>query len=145
MDLFKYSTRGYISGYVYDSFVPFLFVSFNGRFPDLEKDFDNVSTNWESLAPILLDFNDTLAPSLWKDAAQKIRQFYLGKDQKSFEQIKDKVIKMFSDRIFLVDAETSARMQAKASSSPVYYYYFSYPGDNNEAKSNIELTILHCD
>ncbi|KAH0821913.1 hypothetical protein GEV33_000878 [Tenebrio molitor] len=43
---------------------------------------------------------------------------------------------MFSDRIFLVDAETSARMQAKASSSPVYYYYFSYPGDNNEAKSH---------
>jgi carboxylesterase type B len=82
---------------------------------------------------------------LWKDAAQKIRQFYLGKDQKSFEQIKDKVIKMFSDRIFLVDAETSARMQAKVASSPVYYYYFSYPGDNNEAKSNIGLTILHCD
>ncbi|KAH0821770.1 hypothetical protein GEV33_001021 [Tenebrio molitor] len=27
-------------------------------------------------------------------------------------------------------------MQAKVASSPVYYYYFSYPGDNNEAKSH---------
>ncbi|CAH1379665.1 unnamed protein product [Tenebrio molitor] len=106
-----------------------------GTFPVLflGKDLDNISTNWESLAPILLDFNDTLAPSLWKDAAQKIRQFYLGKDQTNLAQNYDKLIQMVSDRIFLVDAETSVRLQAKASSSPVYYYHFSYPGDNNEA------------
>jgi carboxylesterase type B len=99
---------------------------------------DNISTNWESLAPVLLDFNHTLAPSLWKDAAQKIRQFYLGKDQKNFDQNHDEFIKMFSDRIFTVDAETAVRMQARASSSPVYYYYFSYPGDNNDAKGEIK-------
>jgi bile salt-stimulated lipase len=100
----------------------------------VENDLDNLSTNWDSLAPIVLDFSDTLAPSLRKDAAQKIRQFYLGKDQNGFDQDKDKLLKMFSDRTFLVDAEISVRMQARASSSPVYYYYFSYPGDNNEAK-----------
>jgi bile salt-stimulated lipase len=107
-----------------------------GIFPTMlfENDLDNIATNWESLAPVLLDFNDTLAPSLWKDAAQKIREFYLGQDQNGFDQNKDKLLKMFSDRIFLVDAEISVRMQARASSSPVYYYYFSYPGDNNEAK-----------
>jgi carboxylesterase type B len=65
---------------------------------------------------------------------KKIREFYLGQDQNSFDQNYDKLIKMFSDRMFLVDAETSVRLQAKASSSSVYYYYFSYPGDNNEAK-----------
>jgi carboxylesterase type B len=102
---------------------------------------DNLSTNWDSLAPIVLDFSDTLAPSLRKDAAQKIRQFYLGKDQNGFDQDKDKLLKMFSDRTFLVDAEISVRMQARASSSPVYYYYFSYPGDNNEAKSEVKSTI----
>jgi bile salt-stimulated lipase len=44
-----------------------------GIFPTMlfENDLDNIATNWESLAPVLLDFNDTLAPSLWKDAAQK--------------------------------------------------------------------------
>jgi bile salt-stimulated lipase len=110
----------------------------------LGNDLAHVSTNWESLAPDLLDFNYTLAPSLWKDTTKKITEFYLGKGQIDFDQNKDKVIKMFSDRIFLVDAETSVRMQAKASSSPVYYYYFSYPEENNEAKSNIQLTILHC-
>ncbi|CAH1379637.1 unnamed protein product [Tenebrio molitor] len=100
----------------------------------LDKDLDNINTNWDSLAPVLLDFNDTLAPSLWKDAAQKIREFYLGKDQTNFAQNHDKLVNMFSDRFFLVDAEISVRHQAKVSSSPVYYYYFTYPGDNNEAK-----------
>ncbi|KAJ3621323.1 hypothetical protein MTP99_003474 [Tenebrio molitor] len=108
--------------------------TFPVMFSVLGNDLAHVSTNWESLAPDLLDFNYTLAPSLWKDTTKKITEFYLGKGQIDFDQNKDKVIKMFSDRIFLVDAETSVRMQAKASSSPVYYYYFSYPEENNEAK-----------
>jgi thymidylate kinase len=108
----------------------------NSDISALENDLE-----WESLAPVLLDFNDTLAPSLWKNTAQKIREFYLGQDQNSFDQNYDKLIKMFSDRMFLVDAETSVRLQAKASSSSVYYYYFSYPGDNNEAKGEIKPII----
>lgn len=33
---------------------------------------------------------------------------------------------MMSDRLFVVDAEKSARLQAKANKSPVYFYIYSY-------------------
>lgn len=34
---------------------------------------------------------------------------------------------MMSDRLFIVDAEKAARLQAKSNKSPVYFYQFSYP------------------
>lgn len=37
---------------------------------------------------------------------------------------------MISDRHFVVVSEKAARLQAKANKSPVYYYYFNYPGEN---------------
>lgn len=33
---------------------------------------------------------------------------------------------MMSDRLFVVDAEKAARLQAKANKSPVHFYYYSY-------------------
>lgn len=35
---------------------------------------------------------------------------------------------MIGDRLFVVDAEKAARMQAGVNKSPVYFYYYSYRG-----------------
>lgn len=37
---------------------------------------------------------------------------------------------MMSDRLFVVDAEKAARLQAIANKSPVFYYYFGYLGED---------------
>lgn len=36
---------------------------------------------------------------------------------------------MVGDRHFVVPAEQTAKLQAKANSEPVYFYYFSYTGE----------------
>lgn len=41
---------------------------------------------------------------------------------------------MISDRLFLSDMQTAVRLQAAATSSPVYYYYFSYRGAHSKSE-----------
>lgn len=41
---------------------------------------------------------------------------------------------MIGDRLFTYDMLTAVRLQAAATSSPVYYYYFSYRGNQSEAQ-----------
>ena len=101
---------------------------------DFIEDLDYVDKNWEDLAPKFLEFNYTLHPSQWAPVSKKIKQFYFGDDHFSKKNVL-KLVQMFSDRFFLADAETSVRMQAKVAKSPVYYYIFTYPGDNNDNKS----------
>ncbi|KAF2886488.1 hypothetical protein ILUMI_19685, partial [Ignelater luminosus] len=89
--------------------------------PDLER-------RWEELAPYVLDYKYSLPANLHLTVAQKIKDYYLqGKSisKKSFPEL----IQMMSDRHFVVDTEKATRLQAKANKSPVYYYYFSYPGE----------------
>jgi hypothetical protein len=38
---------------------------------------------------------------------------------------------MASDRVFLDDSETAARLQASVNTAPVYYYLFGYRGENS--------------
>jgi acetylcholinesterase len=65
---------------------------------------------------------------------RKIKKFYLKNKQVDETNFYD-FVQMFSDRNFLVDTETAVKWQAKVTNSPVYYFYFSYIGDNNENKS----------
>ena len=97
------------------------------------EDLDNIDVHWEEWAPAFLEFNYTLSSSLWKSTARKIKEHYLGGEHFNKENLL-KLIQIFSDRYFLNDAETAVRMQAKVNKSPVYYYLFGYPGDNNEQK-----------
>ncbi|RZC39039.1 COesterase domain containing protein, partial [Asbolus verrucosus] len=87
---------------------------------------------WETIAPFLLDYNYTLPQSLWKSTAKKVKEFYLGEGQKKNDENLLKMIQMVGDRIFLVDAETSVREQAKVAKSPIYFYLFGYLGDENQ-------------
>ncbi|KAJ3666604.1 hypothetical protein Zmor_002040 [Zophobas morio] len=122
-------------GDVYD--VPLLasMAAHEGLFPVsfFLEDLDNIDVNWEEWAPAFLEFNYTLSSSLWKSTARKIKEHYLGGEHFNKENLL-KLIQIFSDRYFLNDAETAVRMQAKVNKSPVYYYLFGYPGDNNEQK-----------
>ncbi|XP_063906551.1 venom carboxylesterase-6-like [Zophobas morio] len=97
------------------------------------EDLDNIDVHWEEWAPAFLEFNYTLSSSLWESTARKIKEHYLGDEHIKKENVL-KLIQIFSDRYFLNDAETAVRMQAKVNKSPVYYYLFGYPGDNNEQK-----------
>lgn len=41
---------------------------------------------------------------------------------------------MVSDRLFLFDMLTAVKLQAAATTSPVYYYYFSYRGAHSKSE-----------
>ena len=106
-------------------------------------DFFDSRDDWETLAPIILDFNYTLDQSAWASTAKKIKQYYFGEKKINEEAIWEST-KMFGDRIFNVDAEKSVRLQAKAVTSPVYYYYFSYPGDDENMKCMLKENCEFC-
>lgn len=38
---------------------------------------------------------------------------------------------MFGDRLYVVDVERAARLQAAVTSSPVYFYKFTYRGKHS--------------
>ncbi|KAF2900142.1 hypothetical protein ILUMI_06060 [Ignelater luminosus] len=89
--------------------------------PDLEK-------RWEELAPYVLDYWSSVPSEMQASVAQKIKEYYLHGRSISRESFPE-LVQMMSDRLFVVDAEKAARLQAKANKSPVYYYYFSYLGE----------------
>lgn len=41
---------------------------------------------------------------------------------------------MMSDRLFTYDMLTAVHLQAAATTSPVYYYYFSYRGAHSKSE-----------
>lgn len=56
---------------------------------------------------------------------------------------------MIGDRLFVVDAEKAARLQAKVNKSPVYFYVFSYRGGFSTseflAHSTVNVGVCHAD
>lgn len=100
----------------------------------LIKELDVVNSNWTDLARFILDYNDTLATPMWKPVAKEIRDFYFESKEEISEKNLDKLIKLVSDR-FLVDIDSSIKLQAKNNKSPVYYYQFGFPSDSSTNKS----------
>jgi len=72
------------------------------------------------------------------DAAHKIRDFYFENksDITTFDNLHS-YAKMISDRGFFADIHHGAKLQAK--SSPVYLYYYSYPGEWTVANLFMEV------
>ncbi|RZC33123.1 venom carboxylesterase-6-like [Asbolus verrucosus] len=124
-------------GYIQD--LPWLTsnTAHEGLFPAayIYKDLANVNEKWGEIAPFLLDYNYTLATLLWETTAKKIKKHYLGQNEEINEANFMKLVQMFSDRLFLVDAEYAVRLQGKVNKSPVYYYRFTYPGDHSTNKT----------
>ncbi|XP_031331977.1 venom carboxylesterase-6-like [Photinus pyralis] len=89
--------------------------------PDLER-------RWEELASAILDYNHTLPAELHTSTARKVKEYYL-KGKPIGAGTYNQLIQMVGDRHFVVSADKSARLQAKANKSPVYFYYFTYMGE----------------
>ncbi|XP_058800337.1 carboxylic ester hydrolase-like [Phymastichus coffea] len=105
-------------------------VSEEGLYPVAEFGLDKtrmkyLDDNWDLVATHLLDYNYTLPKNKHKEVAKKIRKHYFG--SKPIDRLNLKSLTLLTgDRLFVVDAEKAARMQAKANESPVWFYYYSY-------------------
>uniref|UniRef100_A0A1B6FLE1 Carboxylic ester hydrolase n=1 Tax=Cuerna arida TaxID=1464854 RepID=A0A1B6FLE1_9HEMI len=91
---------------------------------DLLRDLDR---NWNKIAPHLLDYNYTVPTDELDYVSQRIRNYYLGNHSIDSDN-KGDLVRMMSDRLFVVDIDRAARLQAVATKSPVYFYYFTYRG-----------------
>ena len=86
---------------------------------------EDLDKNWESIAPHLLDYNDTIPVQEHANVARKIRQHYL-EDKPINNKNLDHLIHMVGDRLYIVDAGKAAKAQAKANPGKVWLYYYSY-------------------
>ncbi|KAJ8664613.1 hypothetical protein QAD02_006275 [Eretmocerus hayati] len=104
--------------------------------------------NWNILAPHLLDYNYSVPQQSQASLNEKIRMHYLGKNPIN-KSSRDQITKMLSDRLFVVDAERAARLQAMANKSPTWFYYYSYRGDSSLSDlysgTNENFGVSHAD
>ena len=98
---------------------------------------EELDNNWETIAPVLLNYEFTLPKEQHATVARKIRKYYMGDKPISFENCQP-LIKMFGDREFGADSEVAALIQAKANQSPVYYYYYNYRAN---VSTSVEMTF----
>ncbi|CAK9812183.1 Venom carboxylesterase-6 [Anthophora quadrimaculata] len=96
-----------------------------GEFVNNEQLLKQLNDNWDDIAPHLLDFNDTLPVSQHKMVADKIRKHYLGSKEINADSVMS-LIHMIGDRLFAVNFEKAARLQAKVNKSPVWCYHYTY-------------------
>lgn len=94
---------------------------------DPEK-LENVMNNWNEVAPIILEFNETIIETT--QIVSKIYEFYL-KGKSSPEDQKQQLINLATNRLYHFDAEEAAKLHASKYNSPVWLYLFDYPGSNS--------------
>nr|WCC58152.1 carboxylesterase [Pharsalia antennata] len=93
---------------------------------------EEINENWAKYSPYLLDCNYTLPESKRGKVSKKILDHYLGLGEKINRENFKEFTQIFTDRYFGVPGETAAKMQAKVSNSPVYYYFFNYREGENK-------------
>ncbi|XP_011494689.1 PREDICTED: venom carboxylesterase-6-like, partial [Ceratosolen solmsi marchali] len=84
-----------------------------------------LNDNWELVAPYLLDYNNTIPKDRHFEISKLIREHYFGSKSIDAESVRS-LTYMVGDRLFVVNSEKVARMQAKFNKSPVWFYYYSY-------------------
>ncbi|XP_011171836.1 uncharacterized protein LOC105204452 [Solenopsis invicta] len=92
-----------------------------------DENLKRLNDNWDLLGLHLLDFNYTIPKEKHVEIARIIKKHYFGSKPIDRQSTKE-LVQMASDRLFVVDSEKAARMQAKVNQNPVWYYYFSYRG-----------------
>ncbi|CAG9837941.1 unnamed protein product [Diabrotica balteata] len=84
---------------------------------------------WNDIIIYLCDLYDTVDESDKVTVAKALRKYYYG-NKAVTEKNAYSMVRLLSDRMFFNGAETSVRLQSKASKSPVYYYIDTYiPAD----------------
>uniref|UniRef100_A0A1B6E0H5 Carboxylic ester hydrolase n=1 Tax=Clastoptera arizonana TaxID=38151 RepID=A0A1B6E0H5_9HEMI len=103
-----------------------------GLYPGAEmitkKYLKELDEKFNEIIPHLLDFNHTIKPELKQEVCMKIKEYYL--KNKDVSQNTVQFIQMIGDRLFVSCAEEGAKMQAKKSTAPVYFYYFNFRSTN---------------
>ncbi|KAF4517161.1 hypothetical protein B566_EDAN006460 [Ephemera danica] len=90
-----------------------------------ESELERLDQEFNFLVPHLLHFNFTVKPGTQDKVAQLVRKEYFG-DKPVNDATVPQVIKMASDRLFMMDSQRSAELQSRH--SPVYFYLFDYRG-----------------
>lgn len=80
------------------------------------------------MAAAVLDFSGTVSPKDQQSVAKFVRNFYLGEEAIS-EKTLDKLVDMFSDRLFDAGISLTARLHAQFPKNPVYLIYFAFPAE----------------
>ncbi|GJQ88160.1 Est-6 [Trypoxylus dichotomus] len=83
-------------------------------------------TEFERVAPYLLDYNYTISEEEKQAISKQIKNRYF--QESTGHEILGKLI---GDRFFMVGADTSAKLQAKVNKSPVYFYILGYKGKHD--------------
>uniref|UniRef100_A0A1B6JAJ0 Carboxylic ester hydrolase n=1 Tax=Homalodisca liturata TaxID=320908 RepID=A0A1B6JAJ0_9HEMI len=108
----------------------------------------DLNQHWNEIAPHLLDYNYTVPTDELVDVSQRIKKYYLGNHSIDSDN-KGELVRMMSDRLFVVDIDRAARLQAAATKSPVYFYYFTYRGKYSISSwfctCNDNLGVSHAD
>ncbi|GAB0100184.1 Carboxylic ester hydrolase [Sergentomyia squamirostris] len=87
---------------------------------------EELKNKWTELAPAVLDYAGSVSPKDQKTVAEIVRKFYM-KDEEISEKNLDKLVDMFSDRLFVVGISLSARLHFEFAKAPVYLVYYTYP------------------
>ncbi|KAG7188023.1 hypothetical protein KM043_015769 [Ampulex compressa] len=113
-----------------------------------EEKLHYLEQNWESLAPHLMDFNYTVASEKKSNIAHLIKQHYLGSKKIDKNTVKE-LVQMIGDRLFVVDSEKAARIQAEVNQKPVWYYRYTYRAAHSLSESmsgsNENFGVSHAD
>ncbi|KAF7267656.1 hypothetical protein GWI33_019145 [Rhynchophorus ferrugineus] len=80
---------------------------------------------WYDIMPYIIETNNKLDKNTEHDVLSKIKTFYF-KDKPLTEENIHSLIDLFTERLFLTDAEEAIKMHTAAVRSEVYYYSFSY-------------------
>lgn len=99
-----------------------------------------IDQNWNELLPAILDYNHTLKVELHNEISQRIRKKYLGNQAITKSNFMD-LIRIFSDRMFVVDIRKSVELQKKTTTSPIYVYCFTYRGKHSKSESRSHTEI----
>lgn len=85
-----------------------------------------VDEHWESIAPQLLQYHDTVPKAEQAKVAREIRQKYFGGKPINRSTLSI-LVHLVGDRIFGADSVKAAKLQARVNYNiPVWYYYFNY-------------------
>ena len=93
----------------------------------------DIDEKWNDIVPFILDYNNTVDPELRDLVSQKIRRYYLKDKQVNRKSFLD-FVKILTDRIFAVDIEKAVLLQNAATTSPIYFYYFTYRGAHSKSE-----------
>jgi len=91
---------------------------------------EEIERDWLKIAPALLDYNYTVVPERKDETSQKIKDFYM-KGKPISRKTTAPFIQLASDRLFVVDVERAARLQAAVGKAPVHFYRFTYRGKHS--------------